>query len=53
MFVWPSGYAIAMKIALNILSWFETISEDEVSTLKRLEMLFETKRFKSFLNDFS
>ena len=42
-----------MKIALNIISWFKTISEDEVSTLKRLEMLFETKRFKWFSNDLS
>ena len=30
-----------MQIALNIISWFETISEDEVLTLKRLAMLFQ------------
>ena len=38
--MWFTGYTITMKIALNIISWFKTISEDEVSTLKRLKMLF-------------
>ena len=35
--------AVAKKIALNFIRWFETVSEDKLSNCKRLKMLSETK----------
>ena len=41
-------YAVTKTIALNLICWFETVSEDEESNFKRLNLGSKTKCSEPF-----